>query len=91
VDERILLPLRELQSGRVHSKKTSLEQAAYLKKEGDQLTEKVLPHSFAITQFHIVCMYPRNITVLSKISKEIVYCCKFDETQDPLAGHMPQP
>ena len=65
-------------------KKRSLEQAAYLKKEGDQLTENVLPHSFAVTQFHIVYMYPRNITVLSKISKEIVYSCKFDETQDPL-------
>ncbi len=48
------------------------------------MTENVLPHSFAVTQFHIVYMYPRNITVLSKISKEIVYSCKFDEAQDPL-------
>lgn len=61
-------------------KKKNLEQAAYLKKEGDQLTENILPHTFAITQFHIVYMYPRNITVLSKISREIVYSCKFDET-----------
>ena len=35
-------------------KKRSLEQAASLKKEGNQLTENVLPHSFAVTQFHIV-------------------------------------
>jgi len=65
-------------------KKNSLENAAYLKKEGDQLTENILPNAFAVTQFHIVYMYPRNITVLSKISREIVYSCKFDETQDPL-------
>jgi Pep3/Vps18/deep orange family len=65
-------------------KSKALEQAAYLKKEGDQLTENVLPNAFAVTQFHIVYMYPRNITVLSKISREIVYSCKFDETQDPL-------
>jgi hypothetical protein len=50
-----------------------LENASFLKKEGDNLIENVLPHSFAITQFHIVYMYPRNITVLSKISREIVY------------------
>ena len=29
-------------------------------------------------------MYPRSITVLSKISKEIVYSCKIDETQEPM-------
>ena len=65
-------------------KKKSLEVAAFLKKEGDQLTENILPNSFVITQFHILYMYPRNVTVLSKITKEIVYSCKFDETQDPL-------
>jgi hypothetical protein len=54
-------------------KKKSIENASFLKKEGDNLIENVLPHSFAITQFHIVYMYPRNITVLSKISREIVY------------------
>jgi len=48
------------------------------------LTENVLSHSFAVTQLHIVFMYSRNITFLSKISKEIVYSCKFDETQDPM-------
>jgi hypothetical protein len=29
-------------------------------------------------------MYPRNITVLSKISREIIHSTKFDETHDPL-------
>ena len=30
-------------------KKNSLEHAAYLKKEGDQLTENILPNAFAVT------------------------------------------
>ena len=51
--------------------------------------ENQLPHSFAITQFHIVYMYPRNITVLSKISREIVYSAPFTEAEygnAPLLG-----
>jgi hypothetical protein len=48
------------------------------------LTENVLSHSFAVMQFHIVFMYSRNITLLSKISKEFVYSYKFDETKDPM-------
>jgi len=65
-------------------KKKKLENIAYFKKEGDKLIENILPNAFALTQFHIVYMYPRNITVLSKISREIVYSCKFDETKEPL-------
>ena len=41
------------------------------------MIENLLPHSFAITQFHIIYMYPKNITVLSKISREIVYSAPF--------------
>lgn len=64
-------------------KKKSLESASYIRKEGDTLTENVLPHAFAITQFHIVYMYPRNITVLSKISRQIVHSARIDD-QDAL-------
>jgi vacuolar protein sorting-associated protein 18 len=68
-------------------KKKSLEVANFLKKEGDNLIENVLPHAFAITQFHIVYMYSRNITVLSKISREIVYSAPFTEADGvPLLG-----
>lgn len=50
----------------------------YLKKESDSPVENEMPVSFAITQFHILFMYPKNITVLSKISNEIVYRRNFD-------------
>lgn len=50
----------------------------YIKKESDTPVENTLPQSFALTQFHIIFMYPRNITVLSKISNEIVYSRNFD-------------
>ena len=45
----------------------------YIKKESDTPVENDLPISFALTQFHIIFMYSKNITVLSKISNEIVY------------------
>ena len=66
-------------------KKKGLETANYLRKEGDSLIENVLPNSFAITQFHIVYMYSKNITVLSKISREIVFSTRFEEP-DILVG-----
>ena len=50
----------------------------YLKREKDQPVEDELPASFAITLFHIVFMYPTNITVVSKISREIVFAKNFD-------------
>lgn len=56
----------------------------YIKKENDSLVENELPLSFALTQFHIIYMYPKNITVLSKISNEIVYHKNFDP--DSLSG-----
>ena len=51
----------------------------YLKKEKNQPVEDEVPNSFAITLFHIVFMYPTNITVVSKISREIVYFTNFDK------------
>ena len=50
----------------------------YLKKDEDSLVENELPLSFALTQFHIIFLYPKNITVLSKISNEIVFNKNFD-------------
>ncbi len=50
----------------------------YLKKDSDLVVENALPLSFALTQFHILFMYPKNVTVLSKISNEIVFSRNFD-------------
>jgi len=55
-----------------------IKKVNYLKREKDQPIEDELPASFAITLFHIVFMYPANITVVSKISREIVYAKNFD-------------
>lgn len=54
-------------------KSQQVEQIDYLRKEGDQPVEGELPTGFANTSFHIVFMYPTNITVVSKFSREIVY------------------
>jgi len=59
-------------------KRKNLTMIKYLKKESDTVVENALPTSFALTQFHIIFMYPKNITVLSKISNEIVYSRNFD-------------
>jgi ABC-type transport system involved in Fe-S cluster assembly fused permease/ATPase subunit len=66
------------QLGDIIVKRKNLQMIKYLKKESDSPVENELPLSFAITQFHIVFMYPKNITVLSKISNEIVYSKNFD-------------
>lgn len=66
-------------SGDFIVKRKGLTMIKYLKKESDgQATENTLPESFAITQFHIVFMYTKNITILSKISNEIVFSRNFD-------------
>jgi hypothetical protein len=44
----------------------------YMKKESDQPIEGELPNCFACTLFHVVFMYPTNVTVVSKISQQIV-------------------
>jgi hypothetical protein len=66
------------QMGDIIVKRKGLCMIKYLKKESDSPVENELPVSFAITQFHILFMYPKNITVLSKISNEIVYSRNFD-------------
>ena len=67
-------------------KQQNLKKMNYLKKEKNQPVEDEVPTSFAITLFHIVFMYPTNITVVSKISREIVYFTNFDKTKPPLRG-----
>ena len=59
-------------------KRKGLTMIKYLKKESDSPVENTLPYSFALTQFHIVFMYPRNVTILSKISNEIVFSKNFE-------------
>ena len=66
-------------------KQKHIKNVNYLKREKDQPVEDELPASFAITLFHIIFMYPTNITVVSKISREIVYSKNFDvKKQQPL-------
>lgn len=50
-----------------------------MKKEGDQPVEGELPVNFANTIFHIIFMYPTNISVVSKVSLEIVYSQNFKD------------
>ena len=50
-----------------------------------QPTEDELPTSFAITMLHILFMYPTNITVVSKISRQVVYTASFEKSR-PLRG-----
>lgn len=58
----------------------------YVKKErGLQPTEDEVPGSFAITMFHVIFMYPTNITVVSKISRQVVYNNSFEKLR-PLKG-----
>jgi hypothetical protein len=59
-------------------KRKNLTMIRYLKKDYDTVVENTLPSSFALTQFHIIFMYPKNITILSKISNEIVYSRNFE-------------
>ena len=44
-----------------------------------------MPISFAITMYHIVYLYPTNITVMSKIEDKIVYNKSFDRMR-PILG-----
>ena len=48
-------------------------------------TEDEIPASFAITMFHIVFMYPTNITVVSKHSGQVVFNNSFEKLR-PLRG-----
>ena len=50
-----------------------------------QPSEDEVPISFAITMFHMVFMYPFNITVVSKISRQVVFNCSFEKSR-PLKG-----
>jgi len=59
-------------------KQRDIKNVSYLKRERDQPVEDELPASFAVTLFHVVFMYSTNITVVSKISREIVYAKNFD-------------
>jgi len=55
-------------------KQGSLNKMNYvMKDQGETPKENMLPNSFAITQFHIVFLYPQNMTVVSMISQQIVY------------------
>lgn len=67
-----------VQLGDIIVKRKGLQIIKYLKKDADTPVEGELPVSFDLTQFHILFMYPRNITVLSKISNDIVYHKNFD-------------
>lgn len=67
-------------------KRNNLKEIDYVKKErGLQPSEDEVPASFAITMFHVVFMYPTNITVVSKISRQVVFNHSFEKSR-PLRG-----
>ena len=41
----------------------------------------IMPESFAITLYNVVFMYPKNITVLSRIGRTVVFNANFDRTK----------
>ena len=79
-------PNHEMGFQRLVLKKDQLKRINYVKKErGLQPSEDEIPASFAITMFHIVFMYPTNITVVSKISQQVVFNHSFEKLR-PLRG-----
>ena len=64
-------------------KQEELNVIDYVKREKDkpEFDPKLRPVSFMITQYHIIFVYPSNITVLSSITQEIVYSRNFDDIQ----------
>ena len=60
-------------------KSEDIRQIEYLRKEGDQPVEGEVPTGFTISLFHICFMYSTNITVISKISRQIVYSQNFKD------------
>jgi hypothetical protein len=53
-------------------KQSQLKMMDYMKKESELPVEGEMPNCFACTLFHVVFMYPTNVTVVSKISQQIV-------------------
>lgn len=41
----------------------------------------VFPVSFMMSQFHIIFVYPKNFTVLSSITHEVIYSRNFDKIE----------
>lgn len=60
------------------AKQKNFKLVPFLKKDRKEVTDTELPLDFCITDFHIVFMYLDNVTVLSKVTKEVV----FDHSQD---------
>ena len=57
-----------------------LNKINYVKREIDKPDSGngLKPVTFLLTQFHIIFVYPTNITILSNISQEIVYSKNFE-------------
>jgi hypothetical protein len=53
----------------------------YVMKEIEGSENDRLPTDFMMTLFHICFMYPSNITVVSKLTKEVVYNCNFSDSK----------
>ena len=64
-------------------KQEELNVIDYVKREKDkpEFDPKLRPVQFMITQYHIIFVYPTNLTVLSSITQEIVYSRNFDDIQ----------
>jgi len=62
-------------------KTDKIKNSPYIKKGTENTVEGELPSGFAITLFNIIFMYPTNITVISKLTNQIVYFDNFKENQ----------
>jgi hypothetical protein len=60
-------------------KTDKIKNSPYIKKGNEQPVEGEMPTGFAITLFNIIFMYPTNITVISKLTNQIVYFDNFKE------------
>lgn len=49
-----------------------------MKKDKEGIIDNELPISFAMTEIHILFLYPSNLTIVSRITKEIVFSKSFE-------------
>lgn len=76
------LGLGDFQPDSFLAKQKNFKLIPFLKKEGKEVSENEWPIDFTITDFHIVFVYLDNVTVLSKVTREVVFDKGFPFGQD---------
>lgn len=80
------LGMAEFSADKVVAKQNNFKITPFLKKERKEIIENELPIDFTITDFHIVFLYLDNVTILSKVTKEVVFDQHFDLGDYRLVG-----